>query len=360
MADAEHLEILNRGVVPWNDWRRENPQLRPDLSRTRLNKVDLNEVNLREADLREVYLLRVKLSGADLSQADLFRAVLTGSDLFHANLSGAHLLGAFLREADLRGANLSGAGLSSVDFFQANLSRALLREADLFYANLSGANLSGTTIDHAVMGGTILNDIDLGEVQGLDSVRHQGPSDIGIGTIYKSRGKIPEVFLRGCGVPDNFIEYITALVGKSFDFHSCFISHSSKDKRFCDRLYTDLQENGVRTWYFPEDATWGKSVWGEIDESIRIYDKLVVICSKNSLQSVPVRREIERSLQREDREGKHVLFPVSIDDYIFDEWEHERKADVLSKVVGDFKGWNRSAKKYEAAFERLLKALQSG
>ena len=56
-----------------------------------------------------------------------------------------------------------------------------------------------------------------------------------------------------------------------------------------------------------------------------------MICSKDSLQSVPVIREIERALQKEDREHKNVLFPIRIDDYLFDEWDHPRKADsVLS------------------------------
>ena len=66
---------------------------------------------------------------------------------------------------------------------------------------------------------------------------------------------------------------------------------------------------------------------------IRHYDKLVVICSKHSLESPPVIREIERALQKEDREHRNVLFPIRIDDYLFDEWDHPRKADVVSKVV---------------------------
>src|SRR5712692_7392980 len=97
----------------------------------------------------------------------------------------------------------------------------------------------------------------------------------------------------------------------------------------------------------------------EIDRSIKLYDKLVVVCSKYSLQSGPVQREIERALQREDREGKYVLFPIRLDNYIFDCWEHPRKADVLAKVVGDFRGWNRNAAKYDASFQRLLKALKA-
>ena len=85
----------------------------------------------------------------------------------------------------------------------------------------------------------------------------------------------------------------------------------------------------------------------------------MVVCSENSLQSGPVLREIERALIREDREGKNILFHITIDHYIFDRWEHERKADVLSKVVGDFRGWDESTEKYEAAFKKLLTALEA-
>jgi hypothetical protein len=118
-----------------------------------------------------------------------------------------------------------------------------------------------------------------------------------------------------------------------------------------------MQAKGLRVWYFPEDAKWGETVWGEIDRSIKTYDKLVVVCSKDSLQSGPVLREINRALNREDLEHKNILFPISIDNYIFDAWEHERKGDVLAKVVGDFTGSKSSDDKYHAAFEKLLKAL---
>lgn len=98
---------------------------------------------------------------------------------------------------------------------------------------------------------------------------------------------------------------------------------------------------------------------GRNRQVIKGYDKLVVVCSENSLQSVPVLREMERALQREEREGRNILFPVRIDDYIFDKWEHTRKSDVAAKVIGDFRGWDRGAVKYRESFERLFKTLQS-
>jgi hypothetical protein len=255
---------------------------------------------------------------------------------------------------DLHGADLSEANLS-----WANLHRANLHEANLSWANLRAANLDGAHLDEAELYGTVFADVDLSMTRGLATVHHIGPSTISIDTIYRSGGKIPEAFLRGAGVPDAFITYMASLVGQPIQFYSCFISHSSQDKQFCARLYADLQARHVRTWYFPEDARWGEPVWGEIDHSIQGYDKLVVVCSKNSLQSGPVLREIARALNREDREGQSVLFPIRIDDYIFKHWAHPRQADVLAKVVGDFSGWARSPEHYDKAFERLLRALQA-
>ena len=196
MANEEHLNILKQGVDTWNNWRKEHPGVRPDLS---------------EADLHR----------ADLSLADLSRANLIGADL-----SGANLIGASLSLADLSLADLS----------EAHLSGAILRRAKLHQAQI---------------GWTLFGDTNLSSVQGLDTVQHIGPSTIGIDIIYRSKGKIPEAFLRGAGVPENFIEDIGALTGKALEYYSCFISYSTKDQEFADRLYADLQTNGVRCWFAP-------------------------------------------------------------------------------------------------------------
>ena len=324
MANEQHLKILRQGVVVWNQWRKENPNIQPDLS---------------GADL----------IGADLNQADLGRVNLSAANLTEADLSGANLT-----EADLSGAYLLRVDLSTANLTEADLSGAYLIRAYLNWTHLAEVNLLKAT-----MGFSTFGYVNLSAVKGLDTVRHFAPSSISIQAIYRSKGNIPDVFLRGAGVPDTFITQISSLVEKVIQYYSCFISHSSKDKDFCDRLYTDLKGAEVPVFYFPEDAKWGETVWGEIDRSIITYDKLVAVCSENSLQSGPVLREIERALQREDREGKNVLLPVRLDDYIFDHWEHPRKADVVSKVVGDFQGWDRSADKYDDAFKRLLKWLEA-
>ena len=68
-------------------------------------------------------------------------------------------------------------------------------------------------------------------------------------------------------------------------------------------------------------------------------------------------REMERALNRENQEGIDILFPIRLDDHLIEEWAHPRRDDVLSKVVGDFRGWNDTRDNYETAFKKLLEAL---
>jgi hypothetical protein len=336
MANPEDLKRLGDGTKEWNRWRKQN--------RHKMLRPDFRVAGLHDAKLRK----------ANLKFADLSGAFLNGADLRDANLSGAQL-----QAADLPSANLTRAIIVSADLRNANLEYANLEYANLLGADLSHAKLRGAKLGHAAFGWTILGSVDLSVVQGLETIIHDGPSSVGIDTLYKSKGEIPEVFLRGAGVTEEFITYVRSLVGKRIQFYSCFISHSSADQRFCDRLYADLQARDIRVWYFPEDATWGKPMWGEIDRGIKIYDKLVVVCSRKSLASGPVLREIDRALNREDREHKDVLFPLRIDDHLFKKWEYPRKDDVLQKVVGDFTGWDSNAEKYETSLEKLIMALKS-
>lgn len=339
VANPEHVKILKQGVDVWNKWRKGFTNVPPDLKETNLSQISLKGFNFYEADLRWV----------DLSFSNLDK-----SELGMANINDSHFSVTSLKNARATSTNMMG----SV-FRMADLSEAVMTYADFREATISSCNLLGTDFLGAYFGQTVFAGLDLSCAVGLDSCQHSTPSFVSIDTIFRSKGKIPEAFLRGCGVPEDFINLIPSLVvAEPFQFYKCFISHSTKDHLFCDRLYDDLQSKGVRCWYFPEDARWGRPVWGEIDRPIKIYDKLILVCSKQSLNSPAVLRELERALQREDEEGKHILFPISIDNYLFDEWKHPRKADVISKVVGDFRDWRNPAI-YREKLERLLHDLKA-
>jgi hypothetical protein len=314
MANSEHLEMLRRGMQVWDKWRSEHRDVQPDLVDAHLVNEDLSKADLIGADLS-----RADLNGADLGEAHLIGVRLTGADLTRANLVSASLIGADLRSAKLIGADLSDADLSdahlnATDLTGADLSRAYLIGTDFSNADLNGADFTEAVLDNASFGGK-----DLSQVKGLETVNHDGPSHLSIETIYKSQGNIPEIFLRGCGVPESFIVQIVALVASSepIEFYSCFISYSSANQEFAERLYADLQSEGVRVWFPPHDMPIGARIRPTIDESIRVYDKLLLVLSEQSVSSQWVEQEVETALRKERQGSGTVLFPVRLDDSVF-------------------------------------------
>ena len=343
MANLEHLAILKQGVTAWNKWREEHPEVRPDLSGADLRKSDLAGAHLSKADLREANLTRANLIGADLSGADL-----SGADPSEANLGGA----------DLSGADLSGAALFMADLCWASLNGANLRAADLRMADLSRANLREADFSRAHFGLTVLGDNDLSGTKGLNTADHSAPSTIGIDTIERSGGKIPEAFLRGAGVPDNWIVYFGSLAGQPIQFYSCFISYSTKDQEFAHRLHADLQAMGVRCWFAPDDLKIGDRFRQRIHESIRDYDKLMVVLSANSIHSEWVEKEVETAFEKERKQKTTVLFPIRLDDEVM-QTDQAWAADIRrTRHIGDFTRW-KDHDSYQEAFDRLLRDLKA-
>ena len=179
-----------------------------------------------------------------------------------------------------------------------------------------------------------------------------------------------------------------SLVGKAIDFYSCFISSSSKDDDFAQRLHADLQQKGVRCWFAPEDLKIGDRFRTRIDESIRVYDKLMVILSENSVRSPWVEDEVEAALEKErkkpgdgfrdtgdgEREtgsgegaaalekerkpGNTVLFPIRLDDAVMETDQAWAASLRRTRHIGDFRAW-KDHDQYQKSFERLLRDLKA-
>ncbi|MGA9364591.1 MAG: toll/interleukin-1 receptor domain-containing protein [Bacteroidota bacterium] len=175
--------------------------------------------------------------------------------------------------------------------------------------------------------------------------------------------------IRSIGNPQNYYlgntitlnEDDLALMGRSDldqERTSCFISYSSKDEEFAARLYADLQTHGVKCWFASEDLMIGQKIRPGIDEAIRIHDKLLLVLSKSSVKSEWVEKEVETAFEKERKENKTVLFPVRVDEAVFDT-EVAWAADIRrTRHIGDFRNWQKHAD-YKKAFDRLLRDLKA-
>lgn len=161
-------------------------------------------------------------------------------------------------------------------------------------------------------------------------------------------------------MPEDFITYMRSLTAKAIEFYSCFISYSSKDEEFARRLHNDLQSEGVRCWFAPEDLKIGDRFRVTIDESIRLYDKLVLVLSENSVSSEWVGDEVEAALEKEEGQGgKVVLFPLRLDDAVMEIKEGWPAKVRRTRHIGDFSDW-KNHDSYKKAFERLMRDLKAG
>ena len=144
--------------------------------------------------------------------------------------------------------------------------------------------------------------------------------------------------------------------------HTTFISYGGPDEPFASKLRKALQENGVTTFLFVEDAIPGQSLSHVMRAGVREHDRIILICSESSLNRAGVQNEIDLTLQREAREGgAKLLIPIALDRFVFDEWrpdDEDLKEAVLARVVGDFIGADADQAKFDEGLGRLLQALK--
>jgi len=372
MANPEQLALLKKSVKDWNDWRDANASVDIELWGANLGNVDLKQVDLSRADLR----------GVNLNDANLWNANLIGANLSTSSLRGATLVEVKCTDAILNGADFSGADLS-----KANLHDAVLRGTYLYNANLNGTNLirvdfkgaqlGESNLGGAIVGGTSFGDLDLSETIALNLVRHDGPSTIGTDTISLSEGKIPDVFLRGCGLSDWEIESarlynpeltneeIVKIQYRMFDFRATqaiqisplFISYSHADSTFVDKLETYLNQKGIRFWRDIHDMKSGR-MEKQIDRAIRQNPTVLLILSENSIKSDWVEHEVRTARDLEKTAGRDILCPVALDDnWKSSRWPKRLMEQVMEYNILPFSSWKDDSI-FEQTFVKLIDGLQ--
>jgi hypothetical protein len=136
---------------------------------------------------------------------------------------------------------------------------------------------------------------------------------------------------------------------------SCFISYSANDRKFADKLGEGLEEAGIRAWIDVKDIKIGDRWTDQIDKAMTMHDKVLLVLSRQSVQSQWVRYEVEKALEIERARKTSFLVPIRIDDAIF-EVQEEWGAQVREKQIGDFRGWEDSSR-FNRSIARLARDL---
>lgn len=366
-TQAEALAMVHCGASAWNTWIKvhdpENYEARHvSLARARAN---LRQTDLQGHDLKDFDLRRIDLQAAVLRDANLISASLVDTHAEEADFSGA-----VCRNADFCMTYHAGARYDGVDFRYAKFELMGFPGCSLERVNLRLASFKNVDFMNATMHGAVLDETsfvncDLSQVVGLSTWRHLGPSMFDFATLLQSRKVLPESFMREAGVPEIIIDYLPSLIGEPIQFYSCFISYSSVNISFANRLYADLQARGIRCWYAPDHMSIGSRIRDTIDQSIRIYDKLILILSKDSIQSDWVEAEVEAALEKEresnriaERDSRIItLFPISIDDAVNSTSRAWARNLVRTRNIGDFTNW-KDPDCYTKSLERLINDLR--
>ncbi len=349
-----------------------------------LHKRDLSGADLRGADLIDADLSEANLEGANLEYTDLEGANLRGANLrdailITAYLKNADLENANLRRADLEGAALGGANLTSANVGIANLTNALLNYTDLInsdftFARLESAQCQYANFDNANFYRTILSFTDLSAAKNLAAIKHLGPSSIDFETLRMS-GNLPKKFLEGCGLPDAYIEYLPSIIAASdaISFYSTFISYSHADKAFATKVHDYLQDKGIRCWRDEKQILPGDEILDSVNRGIRMWDKVILCASEESLTSWWCDNEIDVALQKEQKLMKErkkktlAIIPLNLDGFMFsDNWQSGKRDVLKSRNAANFKDcWDaekkriKSKKKFEEQIELVVKALRA-
>lgn len=320
----------------------------------------------------------------DLSRVKMIDLVVEGSDFSYVNAKSMFLKSVFIKNTIFSSVGLSGAVIIDGSFID-----SVLIDVDFTFAKLHESSFYGVGFRNVLFGGLLVNRVSFygssfDSVSFVNSdlspffeeeIEHSGQSKVDYMSVAKTVMKNPahplEVnphsllndFLISCGMPAVVSMYLIDSI-RSLNpeqmvdlMRSTFISYGGPDEEFAKKINADLRRNGVRTFYFPMDAVFGEKLYSTM-RRVEDYDRIILVCSERSLDRSGVKYEVEKTLEREARDGgESYLIPISLDKYLFDGWDPARKElkqEITNRVVADFS----DSSDYDRQFLRLLYALR--
>jgi len=125
---------------------------------------------------------------------------------------------------------------------------------------------------------------------------------------------------------------------------SAFISYSTKDNDFVDKLSIELIKNRIHIWRDKWEMQPGDSLIDKIQTALIDSSYLLIVLSKNSVESEWCRKELNAGLMRELTKKDVTVIPVLIDNC-------EIPLFLQEKVFADFRT------SFDDGFKNLLRPL---
>lgn len=124
-----------------------------------------------------------------------------------------------------------------------------------------------------------------------------------------------------------------------------FLSHSSKDKDFAERLATQLLDYGVDVWFDQWEIYGGNSITDEIEKGLKNSTILLLVLSKNSIDSKWVHEEYKAYHNMKLFNTYYQIIPVIIEPC------------ELPPFLKDIKYIKFIDRPFETAFKELIQSI---
>jgi len=348
MGDVVHIAAFNNDdPEAWEDFLLDNKGVKPDLRGVKFERSYYKHCDLKDAALDESNSNSVFFRNCSFTMASL------------AKSSHAHNK---LRDCFFNVTNLTAAKFYRCLFVRCHFIRCSMKNLDLsgsFFVNCTFSTneyLETVTVDETYSQFGLVGD-DLERERDGSSIPDRFSIDME--TVLRS-DLFPPGFMKASNFPDSIYREIMGKHRDNYRMPRCFISHSAKDKRFADKLHSDLMSHGVPCWYAPRDLEIGARIRDGIDSAVRQNEKLILILSKNSIASQWVESEMESALEVEKSRGNRtpMLVPISIDGFAMGceiPWVRMVRRE---RNIGDFRGWRRDDG-YLNSLQILLRDIRS-
>jgi len=89
-----------------------------------------------------------------------------------------------------------------------------------------------------------------------------------------------------------------------------FLSHTSIDKPFVEKLARDLERLGIKVWYDKYEIKVGQSIFWKIEEGISETDYFAIVIFKEAWQSDWVRAEFDAAWQKQMKNKRNIILPI--------------------------------------------------